>query len=161
MSDTPIKYPPNQENLTATSRSGDIYFYCDNEGQAIFKTKEVFKNEAKIVLYPYSVSPTDGVVKSKRIQKIEFLGWDSLEDIPNDFKVTGKYGLRTQRTKAFFNGLYSRYREARVFTIGLRAPSKFKADHITLNWTDVKGILNELGREKYSYDKEKSLLITR
>ena len=161
MSDRPSKYLPNQENITTNSASSEAYFYCDNEGLPIFKTKEVFKDEAKIVLYPYSVSPTDGIIKSKRIQKIEFLGWNSLEDIPNDFKVTGKYGLRTQRTKAFFNGLYSRYREARVFTIGLKETSKFKADHITLNWAEVKNILNELGREKYSYDKEKSLLITK
>ncbi|HLX54822.1 MAG TPA: hypothetical protein VKR58_12815, partial [Aquella sp.] len=161
MNTTPIKYLPNQENLITVSTAIEIYFYCDNEGKAVFKTKEVYKKEPRIVVYPYSVSPTDGIVKSKRIQKLEFLGWNALEDIPDDFKTSGKYGLRTQRAKTFFNGLYSRYRDAHIFTIGLRIASRFKAGHIALNWADMKDILNELGREKYSYDREKSLLITK
>lgn len=155
------RYTPNLENKTLETPILEKYFYCDEGGVPIFLTKEIYKNEKKVVFYPYSVNPADGSVKSKRIKKIELLGWAKIEDIPNDFKTNGKYGLKTLRAKSFFSALYNKYKDVYSFTIGINIANKFKHDHISLNWSDLKTILGEIYKEKSSYDKEKSFLILR
>ena len=154
-------YTPNQENIIDSTSVLDEYFYCDQYGEPIFKTKEIFKQEPKIVFYPYSVNPQDGSVKSKRITKMEFIGWTDLKNIPIDFKITGKYGLRSQRAKSFFSGLYSRFKDVSFYTITLNGANQFKEKHISLNWPTLKNILGEFTKEKISYDREKSYLVNK
>ena len=155
------KYLPNQENKTFESLELEQYFFCNEEGYPIFLSKQIYKSKKKIVFYPYSVNPTDGSVSAKRIHEIEFLGWENIDDIPNDFKTNGKYGLKTQRAKTFFSALYSRYKEAYTFTVGINIKNSFRSDHISLNWSDLKIILNDIYKEKSAYDREKSFLINK
>lgn len=154
-------FTPDQENKTSETGEMESYQYCDGSGKPIFLTKEVYKLEKKFVFYPYSLDPTDHSIKPKRIHKLELIGWDSLDDIPVDFKVTGKYGLKTLRAKSFFGALYKKYREAYYFTIGINVQNSFKEKHITLNWTDIKTVFNDIYKEKLFYDKEKTYLINR
>jgi len=155
------KYIPNQENKTCETAEVETFHYCDELGKPIFLTKEVYKKEKKIIFYPYSVDRSEGSVKPKRIHKLELIGWDNLEDIPHDFRTTGKYGLRTIRARHFFAGLYLRFKEAFHYTIGINISNSFKEKHITLNWADLKAILNEIYKEKIFYDKEKNYLINK
>lgn len=161
MDNKPQTYTPNQENKTAETTEIETYHYCDQSGKPIFLTKEVYKTEKKIVFYPYSLDPSDHSIKPKRIHKLEFIGWNSLEGIPVDFKVTGKYGLKTLRAKNFFGGLYKKFKEAYHFTIGINVQNSFMETHITLNWADLKAIFNDIYKEKLFYDKEKTYLINK
>ena len=89
MAKQPHNYEPNQENKTTETQSLEKYHYCNETGTPIFLTKEIYKNEKKFIFYPYTVNPADGSVKAKRIRKLELVGWDSIESIPQDFKTNG------------------------------------------------------------------------
>jgi hypothetical protein len=100
---------PNQENLTEDTTTKQVFHYCDDNGKSIFKTKEIFKSENKIIFYPYSIS--SDVAKSKKIKIMEFRGWANISDIPNDFKTTGKYGIGSQRLRSFVQYLYPLFKQ--------------------------------------------------
>jgi hypothetical protein len=154
-------YLPNQENKTSENAKLIIFHYCNEEGVPVFKTKEIYKNEKKFVFYPYSIDRKDGIIKAKRIKKLELIGWGRIEDIPFDFKNTGTYGVRTLHARSFFSALYTKYRDVYHFTIGINIGNKFKPDHISLNWSDLQNILGEIYREKHFYDRERSFLINK
>jgi hypothetical protein len=155
------RYIPDQENKTGENIELETYHYCDGFGKPVVITKEIYKNEKRIIFYPYSVDRAEGSVKSKRIHKLEFIGWESQDDIPNDFRVNGKYGPKSLRARHFFAGLYFRYRAAYHYTIGINIPNSFRETHICLNWADLKTTLNEIYKEKMFYDKEKTFLINK
>jgi len=156
-----IQNLPNQENKIDDDGNVEVYHYCNELGDPIFKTKELFKKENKFIFYPYSVNPKDGTIKSKRIQKIELIGWSEIENLPRDFKTSGKYGLKTQRAKSFFNALYNKYKDVYYYTIGINIKNTFKDGHITLNWADLQSILNEIYKERNAFDREKVFLINK
>lgn len=155
------KYLPNVENMTFNDGSHETYHYCDDNGKPVFKTKEIFYQEKRFIFYPYVVNRIDGSVKAKRIKSLEFLGWDSIASIPDDFKTENKYGLRKLRAKILFNVLYSKFRDIGDFTIGINIKNSFKHNHIDLNWADIRSILNEINKEKNSYDREKASLVNK
>ncbi|MDP3467072.1 MAG: DUF4263 domain-containing protein [Daejeonella sp.] len=155
------KFSPNQENRIGDALEVERYSYCDESGIPVFLAKEIYKKDKKFIFYPYSVNPTDGSVKPKRIHKIELVGWNDLEEVPKDFKVNNRYGLKTLRAKAFFNALYNKFKSVYHYTVGINLKNSFQSDHITLNWSDLKVILNDIYREKNFYDREKAILIAK
>lgn len=146
---------PNQENLTEDTTTKQVFHYCDDSGKSIFKTKEIFKSENKIIFYPYSIS--SDVAKSKKIKIIEFRGWANISDIPNDFKTTGKYGIRSQRLRNFVQYLYPRFKQLEKLIIGVSVTNRFSEKTISLNWTDLSKILNKIGTEKRFYDSTRKV----
>jgi len=142
---------PNQENLVEDNSSKLVFYYCNDVGKPIFKTKEIFKTENKIILYPYSTSASEGI-KPKKIKVIEFRGWATLGDIPNDFKTVAKYGLKTQRLKTFVQYLYPRFKQFEKLVVGIGVSNRFSDKTISMNWSDLSKILNKIGTEKRYYD---------
>jgi len=154
-----IKYKPSEENLTSESSNKSVFHYCNSEEKAVFKTKEIFKIEKRIIFYPYSVDPTNESVKPKRIQTIELKGWDDISKIPKDIKTTGRYGLSTLRIRQFFQYIYPKFKEVKKITIGVNIRNRFTDSTITLNWSDLEPILKKIATEKRWYDKSRKLII--
>lgn len=154
------KYTPDSENKISETTDTITFSYCDHKGNPIFKTKEIFKNEKKVIFYPFSINNIDQSIRPKRIKRLELVGWN-YDQIPLDFKTDGKYGLRTQRAKSFFSLLYHKYKSITTFTIGINIANSFKTDHISLNWADLNSIFNEIYREKKIYDRERVFLINK
>ncbi|WP_323787717.1 Shedu anti-phage system protein SduA domain-containing protein [Psychroserpens sp.] len=153
------KYTPNEENITSENSIKTVYSYCDDKGKPVHKAKELFKKEDKYIYYPYSVNPTDGSVKSKKIHTIELRGWAKESDIPKDFKVVSRYGLRTQRIRQFTQVLYSKFKEVEKLTIGININNRFSTKTISINWSDLLPILKKIGNEKRWYDRTRKLMI--
>ena len=153
-------YNPNEENITTDNENKTIFSYCDDEGRVIHKAKVIFKKENKFIYYPYSVNPTDGSVKSKKIHIIELKGWVRQSDLPNDFKVTSRYGLRSNRIRQFTQVLYSKFKEVEKLTIGINNNNRFSTKTVSLNWADLLPILKKIGNEKRWYDRTRKLMIT-
>lgn len=151
---------PNEENLKQSTKNKDIYYYYDNGNKPVFKTKEIFKKEKRVIFYPYSINNIDQSIKPKRIQQLEFVDW-SIDEIPDDFKTDGKYGIRKMRAKSFFSLLYSRFRGVTVFRIGPNIQNKFSPNTVHLNWSDLKQILTRIQKEKMSFNREKVTLINK
>lgn len=153
------KYKPNEENITINNATKIVFSYCDDTGKPIHKAKELFKKEDKFIYYPYSVNPTDGSVKSKKIHTIELRGWKEQSDIPNDFKITGRYGLRSNRLRQFTQVLYSKFKEVEKLTIGINISNRFSTKTVSINWADLLPILKKIGNEKRWYDRTRKLMI--
>lgn len=152
-------YESNAENITIDTEVKTVYSYCDGNGRPVHKAKEIFKNEQRFIYYPYSVSPTDGSIKSKKLHTIELKGWDSESDIPTDFKVTSRYGLRSNRIKLFSQVLYAKFKTVEKLTVGININNRFSTKTISINWSDLLPILKKIGNEKRWYDSTRKLMI--
>lgn len=152
-------FTPNQENLTRDDQVKSVYEYCDNDGNPVFKTKEILKGKSNFVFYPYSVNPTNGVVSPKRLKTIELRGWGNIEDIPKDFKVNGRYGLTSQRIKLFFSFLYLKFKHFNKIVVGINIRNRFSTRTLSFNWADLDPILRNIANEKRWYDRTRKLLI--
>lgn len=152
-------YKPKEENITTDNSTKTIFSYCDDDGKPIHKAKELFKKENKFIYYPYSVNPTNGSLKSKKIRSIELKGWEKECDIPNDFKITGRYGLRSNRMRQFTQVLYSKFKEVEKLTIGININNRFSSKTVSINWSDLFPILKKIGNEKRWYDRTRKLMI--
>ncbi len=153
------EYLANEENLILDNDLKSVYKYCDEEGTPVFKSKEIFKNEKKIIFYPYSVNSIDGRVSAKRIKSIELRGWDKSSDIPVDFKTTGRYGFSTTRIKQFFQYLYPKFKGVNKIVVGINIANRFTNTSISLNWSSLEPILKKIANEKRWYDRTRKLLI--
>ena len=153
------KYKPNEENITTDNSTKTVFSYCDDNGKPVHKAKELFKKEDKFIYYPYSVNPTDGSVKSKKIHTIELRGWKKQSDIPNDFKITSRYGLRSNKLRQFTQVLYSKFKEVEKLTVGININNRFSTKTVSINWADLLPILKKIGNEKRWYDRTRKLMI--
>jgi antiviral defense system Shedu protein SduA len=153
------EYIPNEENITTDNAIKTIYSYCDDSSKPIHKAKEIFKQENKFIYYPYSVNPTDGSLKTKKIQTVVLIGWKDQSDIPNDFKITSRYGFRSIRIKLFTQILYSRFKKVEKMSIGINIKNRFNTKSISINWSDLEPILRKIGNEKRWYDNTRKLMI--
>ena len=151
----------NQENQTSENDVKITFHYCDGEGKPIFKTKEIFKTENKIILYPYGITgDEDDMVVTKRIKTIELRGWSDLASIPKDIKTTSRYGLGTQRIKLFFQSVYPKFKELEKIVIGKNISNRFYDKTISMNWIDLEKILNVISNEKRWYDGYRKIFIS-
>ncbi len=153
------KYPREQENLIKVTETKEIYKYCDEDGFPVLSTKEVFKKRNRFILYPYSVNSTTGLVSTKRLKSIEFRGWEKLEDIPKDFRTTGRYGISSQRMRLLYSFLYPRLKEFEKLVIGINIKTRFTPKTLFFNWADLEPILRKIGNEKRWYDRTRKLMI--
>ena len=154
------KFNTKQENQTSENDVKVIFHYCDKEGKPIFKTKEIFKKEKKIILYPYSVTGDDSeMIVTKKIKRIELRGWNDINSIPKDIKTTQKYGLGSQRIKLFFQSVYPKFKELEKIVIGLNISNRFSDKTISINWSDLEKILKVIANEKRWYDGNRKLFI--
>lgn len=65
------------------------YYYIDKENGINILTKEIFKNEEKIIHYPFY---RKGTKKYQKIEKITFIGFKSENSIPRGFYKNWKKG---------------------------------------------------------------------
>jgi hypothetical protein len=154
------KFNKNQENQTSENDVKVIFHYCDKEGKPIFKTKEIFKKEKKIILYPYGVTGDDSeMIVTKKIKTIELRGWNDINSIPKDIKTTQKYGLGSQRIKLFFQSVYPKFKELEKIVIGINISNRFYDKTISINWADLEKVLKVIANEKRWYDGNRKLFI--
>lgn len=150
---------PNQENLTADSAVKTVYHYCDINGQPVHKAKEVFKQERRIILYPYSLNRLTGQVSPKKIKQLEFIGWTDVNKLPDYFRKGLGYGFAKQSAKQLMSIIYAKIRGITKIVVGINVKSKFAKNTITFNWGELDEILKEINKDKYFNDKNRKLLI--
>ena len=152
-------YKPLEENITTDNATKTIFHYCNEEGKPVHKAKEFLKKENTYIFHPYSVATANGSVSAKKIKTIELKGWKSLSEIPKDFKIVSKYGLKSQRIKQFFQYLYPKFKELEKITIGINIQNRFSTKSISINWADLTPILKKVADEKRWYDRTRKLMI--
>ncbi|MFD2918488.1 Shedu immune nuclease family protein [Terrimonas rubra] len=151
---------PSTENQFSEDQGKEVFYFYGEDRNPVHKAKEIYKKEKIIIVYPYSLNRSTGQVTPKKIKKIEFRGWSTLEAVPNDFKKTLGYGFRTKRIKSFLQLIYSRFREVENIIFGINIQNRFAKKTITLNWGDVEKILKNIYKEFLIVDSNRKLLIT-
>jgi len=153
------KFKPDQENITQETDLKTIFEFCNSEGKPVFLSKIFFKKEKTILLYPFSLNRSIGQITPKKIKIIEFKGWNSLNDIPTDFKNYGGYGFKTLRLKQFMSFLYKKFPQLEKLTVGINIKSRFSIKTVTLDWGELETALKQIGREKFNYDRNRKSII--
>lgn len=154
---------PLKENITIDDAVKTVFEYCDSAGNPIFKAREKFKSEAKVVIYPYFANKRTNAITQGKVKKIEFLGWSEFEDIPDDFKNKrgGEYyyGIKSPRLKQLLYAIYPKFPELENISISLNTGSRFSKKTITIKWSEIEEILNQIAKETSYYNKNKKILI--
>jgi hypothetical protein len=154
---------PQEENLINDLATKSVFYYCDLHLKPVFKAKEIFKKEGKIILYPYYVNKKTDVIRQGKIKTVEFVGWSQLEDLPSTFKkergsVT-YYGIFSPHMKQLFKQLYTKFPKLERVTFGRSIRTRFAEKSIALNWNITENILREVARETAYYNKNKRFVI--
>jgi hypothetical protein len=151
---------PSSENIFSDNLNKTVYYYYDRDRKPVYKTKEVYKTQRLVILYPYSLNRLTGQVTPKRIKMIEFRGWDSFHLIPKDFKQSSGYGFTSKRIKSFFSLIYPKFKELEKVVFGINIQTRFSKKTISLNWGDLELILKKISREIAASDNDRKSLIT-
>lgn len=154
---------PQAENISIENDSILEYSYYDANSNPIFKTVKVFKTDNKIIIYPYFANKRTDVITQNKIKSIEFHGWNSLNDLPNDFKKTyGRivhYGLYSKSLKRVLRFINYKFKDFDKLTISRTSSTRFNKKSITIKWTDLERILKQLSAELNSNDRNVKNLI--
>jgi hypothetical protein len=153
------KFKEDQENITQETELKTTYEYCNNEGKPVYLTKVIFKKEKIFILHPFSLNRSIGQITPKKIKTIEFKGWNSVDDIPDDFRKYSGYGFRTIRLKQFMSFLYKKFPELEKLVVGINIKSRFSTKTVTLDWGDLENALKQIGREKFNHDRNRKSII--
>lgn len=148
---------PNEENLHQDSEEKSVYYFFDKDSKPVYKSKEVYKKEAVIRLFPFNVLRKSGQLTPKKIKVIEFRGWNTLEEIPKAFRKIVGYGFSSAEMKQFSGFIHRKFPEVEGLTVGINIQTRFSKKTITLNWGDLENILRGLKRDKKEYDKTRKL----
>ena len=138
---------PFSENLKSSNQNVDTWYFYDDSSKPVHKTKEIFKTSQKIIAYPYSYSKIHGV-KPKKIQTIEFIGWDKIGDIPKEFNnKKGRLGLNGRNIKTLMRPLYRKYPKFDKLIIVKNGGNRFNKKTIRLSWKDLLPLINDIRKE--------------
>jgi len=160
-----MELKPQQENVIEENNDKTTYYYVDKNLKPIFRAKEIFKNESKIIIYPYwAIKNTDRINRPK-IKVIEFRGWNSLEDLPKDFKKTYRdgnvyYGIKSRRLKQLFKIIYKKCPNVeRLVVYRKNGKNRFYKKVVHFNWPDIEHILKQISRYTNYYFNDLRLYI--
>jgi Domain of unknown function (DUF4263) len=150
---------PNLENIHHDDAIKTEYHFYNEESRPIHKARVDYKNENRIVLYPYTYNKNRKELKLKRISEIEFLGWERIANLPKDFKLTNGYGLKSKRIRSVFTLIYPKFKDAKKVTIEKGVKNKFLKTKIVFGWEHLNNILKKVGKEFNEFDNDRKLLI--
>lgn len=149
---------PFSEYLIQNNKTKQTFSFTDASGKPSFKSLEVFKREKKVVCYPFTPNIKLNQITSKKIQSIEFKGWEKVEDLPNDFKKTPGYGFSSFRSKQFFSMFQRKLPKVRDIIIALNSPSKINANKVTFNWSELLEAFRMISKEKDLFDTNRKTI---
>lgn len=147
-----MPFQPYSENLTRETAIKQTFSFSDEEGNAVFKAKEIFKKEKRIIFFPFSINRKLNQINPKKIKSVEFVGWKKETDLPKDFRIRPGYGFSSNRAKQFFTIFTRKLPSIRRLTVSLNGETRISKDLAILNWSDFETVLKRLNKEKVLYD---------
>lgn len=153
-----MPYEPNKENLTQNNSAKSVFHYCNENGEPIFKTKEIHA-DGKIIFFPFTVNRSLGQAKPKRIKTIEFRGWKSVDNLPKIIRRTPGYGFKFESSTQLLNVIYKKFPKVEKITIVLNGKSQFSEKSITISWSDFAEFVRRLKKEKLNYTENRKHLV--
>lgn len=131
----------------------------DGAGAFIQKTKIIDKKNKIITLFPFTVSPVNGVTKP-RIQEIQLRGWSSINDLPGFLKSGSKVSLNTKTIAPLFHQLKSDFPKFKTLIIHRTGGhTSFSATKIEFKNNDLRDIHRTTSREINSFNDRKRATI--
>ncbi|HVW99228.1 MAG TPA: Shedu immune nuclease family protein [Candidatus Babeliaceae bacterium] len=155
-----MKFEPYSENLVQNTKVKEAYSFSDQEGNPSFRSKEIYKKTKRFVFFPFSINRKLNQLNPRKIRRIEFVGWNKIEDLPKDFKSTPGYGFNSNRSKQFFSIFTRKFPRVRDLVVTSNGTTKFTATKAILNWSEFESILRQLNKEKAIYDTNRKAVAT-
>ncbi len=149
---------PQTENLFSDTASKSVYKYYDKNKKDIFKTKEIFKSQKKIIFYLYFLDKRTDVITRPKIKEIEFNGWDKLENLPSEFVSlrSGSYSIKKSFAyKSILSYLNPKFPKLEKIVISANGINRFSVKTINFKWEDLDSIVKSIKKEKNSFEKNK------
>lgn len=151
------------ENITIDNSKKTIIDYYNEEGEAVHKAKEIHKTENKIIIYPYYVNRTTKKITKKSIVSIEFDGWNSLIDLPNDFKKsygsTTYYDIYSSRLKEISKFIAFNKKSVNKLVFSMTKATRFNKNTITFNWPELEEKLGIIGQTLTNNNRYKKHIV--
>ncbi len=154
---------PQKENVFLDNPTKTVIKYYNAQGEPIFKAKEILKTQNKVIIYPYYVNRRNDNITKPKIKKIEFNGWNNLEDLPNDFKKkygqNTYYGIHSKPLKRILSFLTRKFNQFENLIITRNGRTRFSKKTITIKLDDLNEILNKVKKElNLNAKNEKNLI---
>lgn len=145
--------------ITKETATKTEYHFCDANGVAVHKSQVIYKQEPKIIIYPFSYSDARGVIK-KKIAEIEFRGWPALTDLPKLLRPSTRISLSHKRVAPVMRALYARYPKLTKLIFSKTGKTKISAQTATFAWSDFEEICRAVGKEIGLFETRRRVAIT-
>ncbi len=154
---------PERINLTTSVVNKSVYHFYDSNCVPVHKAIEIFETENRIVIYPYYLDPVTKLVKLKKYESLEFIGWNNILDLPSHFKKKfgddTYYDFQSIHSKKILKHLLSQFKGLNKIIISLHGESKLNGRTLTLNWPILEGQIKMVQAQKTQNTRyEKHLL---
>lgn len=142
----PLELRAKTHVITKDTPSRTEYHYCDEKGAPVHKSQVIYKNEPKIIIYPFSYSEARGVVR-KKIGEIEFRGWATVEDLPKLVRPSTRISLTHKRVVPILRALYARHPKVSKLVFAKSGNTRIGSQTATFLWDDFEAICRLVGKE--------------
>lgn len=157
----PQKTIPKSETLSRETNTRLEYNFFDENLQPIHLSKVEYKNEPKIIIYPFSYTEARGLTK-KRVSEIEFRGWNRGERLPKLLKPGVNISLSHKKIAPLMRALYSKYPSFNKLVVDKRdGRTRFSEKTITFSLVDLERICKALAKEIATFDIRKKASVAK
>lgn len=134
------------------------YHFCDQQGAPVHKSRVVYKNEPKLVIFPFTYSQSRGVSK-KKISEIEYRGWPTVDDIPRFIRPNDRLKWGDKRTAFVMRLLTARFPKLTKVIFTKSGSTRLSSPTATFAWKDFEEVCREVGREITLFDTRRKLTL--
>lgn len=134
-----------QQNLVTNTADKKVYWYFNQEGQKIHKTKEYFLKTNTIKVYPFYYR-RNGQLSVPKIQSIEFKGWKTEYGFPRDFRNARGAGLVSQRVKILMRQVKRRFPAVKHLVVGINIKTQIVGNTLHFSIGDMNPILIRISK---------------
>lgn len=148
----------NTEVVHSDTNEKTEWQYFDENAKPVHLSKVVYKNQPRIIVYPYSYSKTRGVVR-KKVHTIELKGWARISDVPTPLRIRDTVKLTAGSTKRLMSFLYKKFPEFEKLVIEKSGNTRFSKKTISFKYDDLNAILKAISKETRSYETRRKTII--
>lgn len=154
----PLELRARTHVITKETATRTEYHFCDDKGIPVHKSQVVYKNEPKIVIYPFTYSQARGVSK-KKISEIEFRGWSEIEELPKLIRPSTRITLSHKRVAPVLRALYARHPKVTKLIFTKSGTTRITTQVATFKWQEFEELCRDVGREISLFDTRRKVTV--
>lgn len=147
------------ENLVTDRLDKKVYFFYDENGKRIHKSREYNLKSKSILVYPYYYR--GGTLTYPKIRAVELRGWEA-NKLPKDL-ISKKWGpsLSSKRVKTLMAQVKRRFKQVNKLIIGTNVETSIKGKVLTFSWDDMRELLVKIEKVEKNGKENRSISVDR